>query len=239
MWVLGGGRVAPNPSSEVDVYDRTTNTWSTTSPFVTPRRNFPAGTDGSRVLLAGGYDSTGVGFVISTEIFQVPTVVSAVSRKIHGGAGTFDIALPLSGSPGVECRVSGGNHTVVVTFANPVTVASASVSLGTGSVGSFTGSGTSQITVNLTGVTNAQVIGVTLGNVNDGTVSGDVTIPMGVLAGDTNGNAAVSSSDISQTKAQSGQTANASNFRSDVNVNGSITSSDISLVKSASGTSLP
>ena len=28
MWVLGGGRVAPNPSNEVDVYDPGTDTWS-------------------------------------------------------------------------------------------------------------------------------------------------------------------------------------------------------------------
>ena len=29
MYVMGGGRVAPNPSNEVDVYDPGTNTWST------------------------------------------------------------------------------------------------------------------------------------------------------------------------------------------------------------------
>ena len=29
MYVMGGGRVAPNPSTEVDIYDPGTNTWST------------------------------------------------------------------------------------------------------------------------------------------------------------------------------------------------------------------
>ena len=29
MWVLGGGRTAPNPSNEVDIYDPVTNTWTT------------------------------------------------------------------------------------------------------------------------------------------------------------------------------------------------------------------
>ena len=29
MYVMGGGRVAPNPSNEVDIYDPGTNTWTT------------------------------------------------------------------------------------------------------------------------------------------------------------------------------------------------------------------
>ena len=55
---------------------------------------------------------------------------------------------------------------------------------------------------------------------------------MDVLLGDTTANGSVNSSDISQTKAQSGTTASASNFRTDVTANGVINSSDISLVKS-------
>jgi hypothetical protein len=54
-----------------------------------------------------------------------------------------------------------------------------------------------------------------------------------------NSNGSVNSSDISQTKAQSGTVASSSNFRTDVTVNGLINSSDISTVKSNSGTALP
>ena len=69
MYVMGGGRVAPNPSSEVDIYDPGTNSWTTGDPFVTARRNFPTDTDGTtRIWLAGGYDNTGVP-IGSTEIF--------------------------------------------------------------------------------------------------------------------------------------------------------------------------
>ena len=60
-----------------------------------------------------------------------------------------------------------------------------------------------------------------------------------VLLGDTDGNGAVTSSDIGQTKAQSGQPMSAANFRGDVNANGAITSSDIGQVKAQSGTQLP
>jgi hypothetical protein len=71
MYVMGGGRVAPNPSNEVDVYDPGTNTWSTGLPFVNARRNFPTDTDGTNnIWLAGGYEpSTPAG---DMEIFNCP-----------------------------------------------------------------------------------------------------------------------------------------------------------------------
>jgi plastocyanin len=70
MYVLGGGRVAPNPSNEVDVYDPGTNTWSTDLPFNNARRNFPADTDGTtHIFLSGGYDVDGLTPLASMEIF--------------------------------------------------------------------------------------------------------------------------------------------------------------------------
>ncbi len=174
-----------------------------------------------------------------------PTLLSAVSRKVHGGAVTFDINLPLvplGGAVGVEDRTGPvvGAHQIVVTFANPVTVGAVSVTSGTGSVASFSVSG-AVVTINLTGVTNAQRLGVTLADVNasDGTNLGSIMVPMGVLAGDTSGNGSVSSTDITQTKVQSGQAVTASNFREDVNANGAINGTDVSAVKVKSGTALP
>jgi hypothetical protein len=60
-----------------------------------------------------------------------------------------------------------------------------------------------------------------------------------MLTGDTNGNKAVSASDVAQTKAQSGATATAANFREDVNVSGSISAGDVAQVKANSGHTLP
>ena len=68
---------------------------------------------------------------------------------------------------------------------------------------------------------------------------GNLNVPMGVLMGDTSGNGTVSSTDVSQTKLQSGQGASASNYREDVVVTGGINATDVSAVKLKSGTALP
>jgi uncharacterized delta-60 repeat protein len=171
---------------------------------------------------------------------EVPLLTSAFSRKTHGGAGTFDVPMPLTGNVGVECRSGGAtnDYQMIFDFANPVTVGSASVTSGTGSVSSFSVSG-SEVTVNLTGVTNVQRITVTLSNVNNGTDSIDVPVSMGVLVGDVNGNATVNASDVGLTKAQVGQAVSGSNFREDVNANGTINTGDVAQVKANVGTSLP
>jgi hypothetical protein len=71
MYVMGGGRVAPNPSNEVDIYDPATNTWSMGLSFVNPRRNFPTDTDGTnRIWLSGGYEPTSP--AADMEIFNCP-----------------------------------------------------------------------------------------------------------------------------------------------------------------------
>src|SRR6202030_775909 len=126
--------------------------------------------------------------------------INAVSRKIHGAAGTFDIGLPLVGPPGIECRSGGAanDYQMVITFGTPVTFSAAQVTQGTGTASSTSTSG-NQVFVNLTGVSNAQTIQVTLFAVNDGTTTNDVTIPMSILIGDTTANGSVNSSDIAET----------------------------------------
>ncbi len=169
---------------------------------------------------------------------------SVASRKTHPGAGTFDIPMPLTGPRGIECRSggAGNNYTLVFTFPNVLTsVGGASVTGGTGTVSS-SGIGTDahEYIVNLSGVTNAQTVTVTLSNAHDaaGHVS-DVTGKLNVLVGDTTGDGSANSADVSQTKSLSGQAVNAGNFRGDVTVDGSLNSADVSLVKSKSGTALP
>ena len=127
---------------------------------------------------------------------------------------------------------------MIMNFATSVTVESASVTCATGSVSSFSVNG-SQVTVNLTGVTNVQRITVTLVNVNDGSHAGDVPISMGVLVGDVDGNAVVDASDVSLVKAPVGQLISESNFRADVTASSSINAGDVAQVKVNVGTALP
>ncbi len=166
-----------------------------------------------------------------------PMAQTAFSRKTHGGTGVFDLPLPISGTVGIECR-SGPDYQVIINFAGPVTVQSASVAAGIGSVNNFSVSG-SQVTVNLTGVANAQRVTVTLGNVNDGTNIGDVAVSMDVLLGDTNANGVVNATDVSQVKSYIGQPIDGTNFRTDVNASGVINASDTAIAKANIGTSLP
>jgi hypothetical protein len=64
-------------------------------------------------------------------------------------------------------------------------------------------------------------------------------VTIGVLLADTSADRTTNSTDISQTKSQSGQSVGPSNFREDVTVDGNINSTDIALTKSKSGTALP
>ena len=167
-------------------------------------------------------------------------VRTAVSRKTHGAAGVFDINLPLTGAPGVECRNGSGaglnDHQIVVSCVAPVvSLTDILIVSGTISGGSVGASG-NVITLNLNGVANAQRLVLEFRGVTDGVNTGNFTLQIGFLVGDTSGNGIVNASDVSQTKAQSGQLVTGSNFRNDVTVNGSINASDVSQVKSRSGT---
>ena len=168
-------------------------------------------------------------------------LLSAVSRKTHGAAGTFDVDLPIAGPPfGVECRNVANSHTLVFTFSNSVVSGSASVTSGIGSPATPSFSGNT-MTVDLTGVNDVQVITVTLSNVTDSfaQVLPTTAVSMNVLSGDTSGNKTVNVTDVSQTKAQSGFPVTGANFREDVNVSGILNGTDVSTVKGRSGSGLP
>jgi hypothetical protein len=168
-------------------------------------------------------------------------LVGAFSRKMHGTVGPFDIPLPLAGVPGVECRSSGGNHTLVFSFSNPVTAGQAAVTAGTGMVAGTPTFAGERMFVEVTGVADVQQITVGLSGITDsfGQTLPPAAVAMNLLAGDTNGNKTVTASDIAQTKSASGGSVTSANFRQDVTPNGSITASDVGLVKSRAGFSVP
>ncbi|HWY51865.1 MAG TPA: hypothetical protein VNW72_10330 [Chthoniobacterales bacterium] len=202
----------------------------------------PANTNQPDPLLGTGGSFFNLIDVAQGYVFD-PILVGAVSRKTHGTAGTYDVDL-MPPAAGIEPRSGGANNNyeVVVTFAVPVTVASATAVPAAGGTASVVGTPIvtgNQVTINLTNVSNAQRFNINLLGVNDGTNTSNISVPMAVLIGDTTGNGFVNSSDVAQTQSQSGQAVTSSNFREDVTVNGLINSSDIALVQSKSGTGLP
>ena len=168
-----------------------------------------------------------------------PDLVSAVSRKTHGTAGTFDIDL-MSPAAGIECRSGGanGDFQIVVSFATSIVNFNSATVSGTGSVSTAVAS-SNQIFVNLTGVTNAQRLSVNLLAVNDGTKTADYSVQMGVLLGDVNARGTVDGNDVSAVQSQTRQAVTNGNFRADVNANGLIDGNDVSMTQGQTRTSLP
>jgi hypothetical protein len=192
---------------------------------------------------ATGWFGIGQTLVLKYTAPALPTRI--VSRKTHGAAGDFDIDLPLTGNTGIECRSGGanGDFTIVFTFANTLSsVGGANVTSGTGSVGSSAiGSDPHNYIVNLTGVTNAEYITITLSNVADsvGGFSSAVSASMGVLLGDVNASHRVDAADVSSVRQQTLQPLTGSNFRNDVNASGRIDAADVSIARQQTLTSLP
>jgi hypothetical protein len=229
----------PNFSFPTPAAVNTNGTWQST---------FTSLSGGQHILYAHqvvrGGCATSPAVSVSFTVPGAPVPIGAVSRKTHGVAGTFDVNLPLTGSPGIECRTGGtnGDHTVVVTFAVPVTVSSATVTPGAGGTASVVGTPTvsgSQVTVNLTNVSNIQTLMVNLIGVSDGTGTGNLSVPMSVLLGDVTANKIVSNTDVSSVKTQVAAPVTSSNFRNDVTANGIISNTDVSTAKTQVGTTLP
>ncbi len=181
----------------------------------------------------------------------IPVLTSVVSEMTHGSAGTFDVNMPLppTSSPrGVECRSSSsmgaGNYKLVFTFtANLTSVASASVTGGTGSVSSSAiGPNPNQYTVNLTGVADQQYITVRLNSVVDATGAGpsNITSPqLGILVGDVNPTGRVDAADVSIVRQQTLAAITNSNFRADINATGRIDAADVSIARQDTLHTLP
>jgi subtilisin family serine protease len=162
--------------------------------------------------------------------FAPPTLQSAVSRKVHGAAGTFD--LPLSIAPAVNHNPTteprqGPTQTIVFTFDKPVSAATVTVSEGTAtaSAPSFSGN---DVIVTLSGVSDVQYVTVDLSSVSstDGGSGGTGSVRVGFLAGDVNQSRTVSLADVGLVNSVLAQTVTAANYLKDVNASGTLTLGD-------------
>ena len=249
---------AGDSGGAVFVFNTSSNAWELAGINLAVDGPFSSTSTGTNPFDAAMFDTTGLfeqgvaapnpSAFYATEIAAhkgfiesvVMQLVSVVSRNTHSNSGTFDIDLPETGVPGIECRSGGpaSNYTLVFTFTNSVSVQGANVTRGNGSVTNFGVIG-NQVTVNLTAISNAQTIVVTLSQVSDGLNTSDVQATMGVLLGDVDASGRVDSTDVFQVRQQSLQTVNSSNFRDDVDLSGRIDSNDVFITRQQSLTSLP
>jgi hypothetical protein len=164
------------------------------------------------------------------------TLLSAASRLTHGGAGTFDIAMPLSGTSGVEDRAAS-TYNAVFNFDQAVTSGQVLNVGGVGTVGTISFSGNT-MTAQLTGVTSAEVVTLRVQNINgDGQQHGDV--PFGFLTADVNGNRKVDKPDKQIVTAAKNQSVTSANFRDDINLSGVVDKGDLDSVNANKGNRIP
>ncbi len=178
---------------------------------------------------------------VTVVVAAPPVLQSAVSRKTHGSAGTFDINLPLAGL-GIECRSGGASqaYQIVFAFDQTLTSAQASVLSGVAVISGVTVSGSSVI-VSLTGVADVQSLRLGVQNVTARGASAlpSVAVTIGFLIGDSTGDGSVATGDVSQIRSRVAAPLTTANFRSDINADGSIATGDVSQSRSKAGNTMP
>ncbi len=215
--------------------------------YRTPESNFVRSTD--------AIDTTGNAaandFTANALTYQVagpiPGLNSVVSRKMHGSISPpFDIDMPVAGTAGVEMRNNGSNsHQIVFRFAQPVTFSTASVTPASGMTATVSSTSdpavaSSEVTVNLSAVSNIQTLTVSLeGGTGLGATPINIGVPAAFLMGDVNQTRTVDGNDVSAVQAQTRQPVGGSTFKFDVNATGVIDGNDVSAVQSKTRTRLP
>jgi hypothetical protein len=172
-----------------------------------------------------------------------PVMTGAVSRKVHGAAGTFDLALNVvATNPTTEPRATGVNplHTIVFLFDKPVIAGDASVTEGNASVGVPTFSG-NEMSVPFTFVVNQIYVTVAATGVvaADGGTGGSGSIRLGFLLGDVSGNRVVTVADVGLVNGQVAQPVTAVNFLKDVSATGTLTVADKAIANAQVTKALP
>ena len=197
-----------------------------------------APTAGTQIVTLAG---TGVGNGMPLPL----TLTGAVSRKVHGAAGSLDVVIDrsktISQAITTEPRSIGNGHVIVFTFNLPIAQTGSATAVdatptGIGNIASVTAQGSS-VFVTVTGIPDRSRATVTLSNVN-GLVN-SFPISIGFMLGDVTNNGAVNAGDIAVTKARVSQAVGTGTQRYDVDASGVIDTKDVSMVKARTGMRLP
>jgi Divergent InlB B-repeat domain len=227
-----------------------TVTSGATSAFtVTPNSGYSASVGGTcgGSLVATTYTTNAVTAnctVIAS--FSLNTILTAVqSRKTHGAAGVFDLAIDtapnINGAVTVEPRMIGSGHKIVFQFNQAVTtigtvtaIDPASAPIGTANA-VINPMNNTEVIVTLTNVADIRRVTIALNNIN---ATLNVSTSIGFMVGDVNNTRVVSMGDITDIKLRAGQPVSATTFMYDVNTTGTINASDVIIIRSKSGGAL-
>ena len=174
-------------------------------------------------------------------------LLSAVSRKSHGAAGShaiaIDITQPVDGAVTVEPRGAAAGHQLVMTFNQLVTAAgSASVrDAGGALIGSAeTAVAGNTVVVTLAAIAGSQRVTIAVNGISGANGSVNPQVSLGLLVGDVSNSRAVTAADIAAIKASLGLPVNSVlRARHDLNADGEITAADVSAARARSGVALP
>ena len=164
-----------------------------------------------------------------------PVMTAAVSKKVHGTAGTFSIDLLAAGA--TECRKNGAT-TVEVTFDRAIALVTgtpADVAVTSGSVTAVAAAG-SVLTVTCSGMTANAKTTMTFPGVADAqagcaTSTSESSLCIRNLYGDAAQSGGTNVIDMSHIKSQVNKTVTDQNFRNDVDATGGINVLDMNAVK--------
>jgi Divergent InlB B-repeat domain len=229
---------------------QTVNHGATTMFTVTPNVGYTASVGGTcgGSLVGTTYTTNAITAACTvTATFTANLALSAVqSRKMHGAAGTFDLAIDTSqaigGNVTIEPRQISAGHVVVFQYNQAITAIGAVTATDSG--GNPIGSAAavlvgSEVRVTLTGIADARRVLVTVNGVTSPTGSLTSTAALGFLVGDVNGNRSVNAADISNVRARNAQAVTAANFKFDIDASGTIDTTDANAVRGNTGVVLP
>jgi hypothetical protein len=173
----------------------------------------------------------------------IPVLVGAVSRKVHGTAGTFDLPVnlaPVAPAITVEPRAIGAGHVIVLQFDRAITIPGTLTVLDQNvnpvATASLMPVGTT-VQFTIPALANGSRISLGLSDVN-GPGVGTAGASLGFLVGDTNASRGVDGTDVLDTRMRSGQRTDGTNFLFDSSASGFIGASDILAAKARLATLL-
>ena len=235
-----------NPTQIANAYP---NAWTL---YTAVLSGLPAGPNQGRIAFRYFITGTstngnyiGIDTLTLTGASVAPVLQSVASRKVHGGAGTFNLPLSLVVPPTVNHNPTteprqGPAQTIVFTFDKPVNAGTASVTEGAAAIGVLSFSG-NDVIVPLTGVTDQQYVTIAVNSVasTDGGTGGTGTVRIGFLLGDVNASRVVTLTDVGLVNAQLAQPVTAANYLKDVTAGGTLTLPDKVITNNNLTKSLP